>query len=503
MSDGGATRESSPSFASSSKPPRVTLRGPRSSAVGLLAALLAALFVGSLGLAGDARAEPSLSPSAEVGGASRMRAALQTSLAELAAPDRNMRRAAARSVETMGATATAAMTDELARLREHPADVVPVLALTHVPPEGVSGDGGDRLDAVLDLLPERAGPAYVPTAATLCLIRALAHIGTPDAVAGFALVALDAQGAFRPDVTRHLTELGEGAIAGLVLAGHARGAATQKWATSALEALGKRTPGDAVQTKSKEVLANVLLAYGRVEDRDALGVVLSFVNADRRIVRDAARESIAEYADLAVPKLRESYGLLTGEAPPLDWPTAWLRQKLFEVMDRIRLEDVDARVHEGLAAMNEGRLAEAVADFDDVLARQPDWDRKAEMVPAYVFYAQSVATTARSAARSNFEKALRLDPSGPRHAQIASALAVLEGRDLKDRGVQDEGPFRRALQLDPGNADAQAEIAQIEDARIAREQRWRGRLIEASGALALLCALILFAGPRRRARRSA
>jgi Tfp pilus assembly protein PilF len=218
-------------------------------------------------------------------------------------------------------------------------------------------------------------------------------------------------------------------------------------------------------------------------------------------VRDAARESIAEYADLAVPKLRESYGLLTGEAPPLDWPTPWLRQKLFEVMDRIRLEDVDARVHEGLTALNEGRLADAVADFDDVLARQPDWDRKAEMVPAYVFYAQSVAGAARPAARTNFEKALQLDPNGPRRAQIESALAVLEGKDLHDRGVNDEEPFRRALKLDPGNAKAQAEIARIEEAEVGRDQRWRRRVIEGSGALVLLCGLILFVGPRRRRQR--
>jgi hypothetical protein len=412
-----------------------------------------------------------------------------------------MRRAAARSIEMMGVTATSAMTDALARAREGRAvDAAAVLVLTRVPPEGTPDDGGDRMGAVLELAPDDTGPAYGQTAETLCLVRGLARIATPEAVAGFALVALDAHGAFRPDVMRHLTDLGERATAGLILASHARGAAAQKWASSALEGLGKRTPGDAVQTKSKEVLADVLLAYGTTRDADALGVVLSFVNTDRRLVRDAARRATEQYGDLAVPKLRESYGLLTGEAPPPDWPAPWLRKKLFEVMDRIRLEDVDSRVHEGLLAAGAGRLSEAVADFDDVLARQPDWDRKGEMVPAYVFYAQSLVPTDRKAARALFEKALSLDPDGPRRPQIESGLAFLEGKELEDRGVADKEPFERALTLDPGNARAQAELLALEDADVAVKKRWRRRALEGSGAVALVSVLILFVGPRRRRR---
>lgn len=464
-------------------------------------ALLLAIFANGLP-AGTAHADAGVAASASSSEVGRTRAALEATLSELVSADRNMRRAAARSVETMGVEREGAMSDALSHLREtdRTVDVAPVLALLEVPPEGVAGDGGDRLDAVLNLSPDVAGPGYGRTVVTLCLVRALARIATPESVGAFALVALDARGAFRPDVTRHLTALGEGAIAGLILASHARGGAAQKWATGALEALGKRTPGDAVQTKSKEVLADVLLAYGRVRDPDALGVVLSFVNADRRTVRDAARESIGLYADLAVPKLRESFGLLTGEAPPPDWPTPWLAKKLFDVMDRIRLEDVDVRVHEGLAAANDGRVAEAVADFDDVLARQPDWDRKAEMVPAYVFYARSLAATDCRAARQAFETALHLDPDGPRQAQIKSALAVLEGKDLRDRGIIDREPFERALALDPGNAEAETELLRQADVEASRGRSWRRRIIEGGGALLVVSALILFVGPRRRGR---
>ncbi len=442
-----------------------------------------------------------------VDGGGAMSTHLQTLLGQLVSGDRNMRRAAARSIDTLGGAATSAMAAELGRQRpgRPPAEVATLLGHVREAPDAGSGTEGDRLDAILDMAPEAAGPAYRETVTTLCLVRALAHIATPDSVAALAQVALDARGAFAPDVRRHLAALGERATAGLILMSHARvfpGDTAMKWASTELESLGTRTPGDAVQTKKKEVLADVLLAYGTVEDADALGVVMSFVNADRKLVRDAARESLTRYGDLANTKLRETYGLLVGEAAPPDWPVAWLRSKLFEALDRVRLEDVDARVHDGLALAQQGRFAEAVADFDDVLARQPDWDRKGELAPAYVFYAESLVATDPKLARDLFEKARRLDPSGPRAAQTESGLALLEGLELLRRGIEDPEPFRRAVRLDPGNAAATAEILRIEDEARARRMTWDRRFMLGGGALALASVLILFVGKGRRARRA-
>lgn len=445
--------------------------------------------------AGDAAVEVALTKSA--------RATLTTLLDQLASPDRNMRRAAARSIDglasaTTPTSATAAMAGELARLRpgRPPAEITALLAQLH-PSPSMPLDGGveDRLEPLLDLPPSGAG--YVEAISTLCLLRALAHIATPEAVATFAPLALDARGAFAVDVQRYLSTLGERASAGLVLMSHSRSPAQAKWASAELEALGKRTPGDAVQTKSKEVLADVLLAYGATRDADALPVVMSFVNADRRVVRDAARESIARYDDLATPKLREAYGLLAGEAAPPDWAPAWLRQKLFEALDRVRLEDVDARVKSGLSLTAEGKLEEAVAAFDDVLARQPDWDKKAELVPAYVFLGQSLVATDPSRARFLLEKALRLDPAGPRAPEVESALAFLEGKELEKRGIADVEPFRRALEKDPSNAAAGAELLRLAEENLATEKRWNRRLWMAGAALVMLSFLVLFVGGRR------
>jgi len=430
--------------------------------------------------------------------ASDVRPALHTLIDELVGADRTMRRAAAHTIDTLGDSAIPLMTEELARQRpgHPPKEIQAVLERARARADA----SDDCLDAALELAPETSGGGYAQTIVTLTLVHALARIGTPEAVAALAPVALDARGAFASDVTYQLAALGERATAGLVLMSHARSVAAKKWAVSELEALGKRTPGDAVQTKSKEILADVLLVYGTTQDADALPVVMSFVNADRRLVRDAARESLARYGDLAAPKLRESFGLLNGEPAPTDWPTAWLRGKLFEALDRVRLEDVDAHVRRGQQLAADGRYREAVADFDDVLARQPDWSHKAELVPAYVFYAQSEMASDRAHAEQLFERALALDPDGPRASQIRSELALLAGEALEARGVTDEGPYRLALELDPANAEAAGKLARIGDERRLRKKRWERREIEGGAGLLVVSAVILFAGAGRRRR---
>ena len=125
------------------------------------------------------------------------RATLRTVLGQLVSGDRNMRRAAARSVDTLGPGAISAMAAELARQRpgRPPAEIVAVLAKARGAAD--AADARDRLDAVLDV-PDGTGPAYAQVVITLCLVRALAHLATPEAVAAFAQVALDARGAFAP-----------------------------------------------------------------------------------------------------------------------------------------------------------------------------------------------------------------------------------------------------------------------------------------------------------------
>jgi hypothetical protein len=267
-----------------------------------------------------------------------------------------------------------------------------------------------------------------------------------------------------------------------------------------LESLGKRTPGDAVQTTDPQLLADILRAYGAVKDLDAVGAILPFANAERRQVREAARDALAAYGADAVWKLKEAYAQVAGSPADEGWTADDLARRLFGALDKARLRDVYALLDDGLAKQSAGDLAGAVAEFDAVLARQPDLDRRVETVGGYYAYAVAIEASDRAGANAALRKALALDPNGARASAIQGELAYLAGEELAARGIVDSESYQRALALDPGNARAQAALARIDDARADNASKLRKwTTASAVFALAVVC-LILFAGGRKRAR---
>lgn len=403
------------------------------------------------------------------------------------------RRAAAAALGALGSDATAAITQKLAELRK-------------------GGDGGmggavravrDRSgkEGSFDLL--EALVAQKPDAATTraltvtSLLRALAHAGTTPAARQLVLLASEAGGVLRPELTRQMKAMGDRAVAALIEARRDPSNETRTWASNLLEAMGKRTPGEAVQVKDNQALADVLGAYAGIKDLDALPVVLSFVSSDRAQVRAAARAATLAYGQDALWKLREAYAALMGEQAPEGIAAVDLAKKLFDAYDRFRLQEVYALLAKGLAEQKDDKLATAIADFDEVLARQPMLDRRAEMVPAYVVYGESLEATDRPAALATLRKALRLDEAGPQSSHVRSEIEYLEGEDLLAHGIADTEPFEQALALDPQNAHARAELDRL---RVETESsRTRGWRLAAAGAV-LVAALagIVFLGSRRK-----
>jgi hypothetical protein len=387
--------------------------------------------------------------------------------------------------------------------------------------------GGDLVELLLQQEPDAAVTRAI---ATVCLMRALSRMGTLAAVRRLVLVAFDADGAFRPELFRLLKELDERALAALI---EARGDASldvREWAKDVLEAMGRRTPGDMVQTSNEKVLADILRAYGRVRDLDALPVVVSFVNSARAQVRLAAREATLAYGDSAAPKLRGAYAALTGQRLPNDdaphdaTPDATpdaetangrsdvtrVAEALFDAYDHERLRDVYARLDAGLSKERAGDLAGAIADFDDVLAREPLLDRRAEMVPGYVAFAEGLEHDDRQHAVEYLHKALRIDDGGPQSDHVRSELLCLEGEDLVSRGIVDTIHFEEALALDAQNSHARRVLDRIREqaaARRARHDRMAagvvltGVVLIAIGAISPLRSRFGSAAPRLRASR--
>lgn len=411
----------------------------------------------------------------------------------LVTSDGDARAQALKTLESANAEAVPAFAKKLAELRKSSG----VPAALKAAREG-SGKNAE-IDLYESLVRARGdGAGYRTALSTAAILRALAKIGTTPAAREIVKVAGDHGGALRPEVARLLKALGDRAIPALIETRKDASSELRHWSFNQLEAMGKRIPGDAVQTKDNEVLADVLRAYASVHDMDAVPVILSFVNSDRIQVRSAARDALGKYGTDAIWKLREAFANVTGKPAPEGLPAAEVAKQLFAAYDRLRLQEVYGLLEEGLKAEKEGHLEDAVAAFDKVLARQPMLDRRGEMVPAYFAYGQKIEDADPVKAIAVFRKAARLWPESPRTPLIEAEIAYLEGKELLGRGIADVEPFKRALTLDPGHAKARAELERL-DANV-NEHETRLRSFAAAGAVVLvaLVGIILFGGRRTR-----
>jgi hypothetical protein len=442
----------------------------------------------------QAQTQPPAVASASAGNAAALSPAeLERMIAPLGHDSIDERRAAAAALASLGPDATPTVALKLAELRKG-GDGGVHAAIKGLRERGGKEGNGDLLEGLLLQRPDASTQRALTVVA---LLHGLAHADTTPAARQLVLLASDASGALRPELSRQMKAMGDRAVAALIEARRDPSPETRTWASNLLETMGKRTPGDVVQTKDNQALADVLHAYAGIKDLDALPVVLSFVNSDRAQVRAAAREATLSYGQDAVWKLREAYAALTGDPAPEGIGAPELAKKLFEAYDRFRLQEVYALLDKGLAAQQEGKTAEAVAAFDEALARQPMLDRRAEMVPVYVAHAETLESSDRPAALAYLRKALRLDEAGPQSSHVRSEILTLEGEDLLARGIPDTEPFEQALVLDPQNTRARSELDRLHaETDSSRTRGWR---LAAAGAV-LLLALggVAFVGGRRK-----
>ncbi len=480
--------------------PNVTLprRRPRVAAI-FLATLLAATSASQAAFGADdsSAATAAAAPISKDEGLTD--ADLEKMLAPLDANDVETRRAAAKSIEGLGQDAVGAITRQLAAQRKAtPGSVASAIKVAR----DAAGKAPD-LDVCDALLATKSeGVGYKPAVTTATLLRTLARIGTTPALRQLIKVAGDHNGAFRPEIARHLKALGDKAVPALIETRKESSSELRHWAVSQLEGMGKRIAGDAVQTKDNQVLADVLRAFANVRDIDALPVILSFVNSDRIQVRAAAREAIGKFGQDAVWKLREAYSNLTGKPAPEGWQAAQVAKELFAAYDRLRLQEVYGLLDEGLAKEKEGKLEDAIAAFDKVLARQPMIERRGEMITAYVAYADKLEETDAPKALALYRKAARLWPESARMPHIEAQIAYLEGKELLARGIADVEPFKRALSLDPAHTKARAELTRLESNIEERQERIRALAAAGAVVVVALAGILLFGGGRRRPRRA-
>lgn len=366
-------------------------------------------------------------------------------------------------------------------------------------PKGAADESaeGDWLEFMLEA-PRPKDRSWRSLVHLLAMVRMLGSIGTTPAVR--ELIALHSYFGemLRIDLQRQVLKLRDKAVPALIEARQHDAKIVQRWAGKQLDILGRAIPGEAVATSDPQVLADVLRAYGRTRDVDAVRVLLSFCNSDRIQLREAAREAIAAVGEPGIWQLRDSYLNITGNKAPREWTWDRIARELFGSYDRARMAEVYKLMDKGAELAAQGKHTEAAAEFDKVLARAPLFARRAEMIPSYVAHAKSLPSDRREEALVMLRKALRLDPQGPQAKAIEAEVAYLEGMVLMEKGAVDRFLFTRALELSPGHEGAKRALASLEQKAVERKSNWERYAAAAGIFVAALIAMILLARRPRR-----
>ena len=358
--------------------------------------------------------------------------------------------------------------------------------------------GDDSAKSVDDLMHAVVNAGNAPANKSLALL--LAGIRASEKQGGVAgarvliRIATDHKGLLKSHATNALKRMGDHAVAALVEVRRDTDKELRGFANKTLDAMGKFLASDAVQVHDPQALADVLTAFGKTKDPDAMRAIVPYLNADRAPVREAARWAIAQYGNDARPILEETHDQFTGEKAGKDWPADKVLKALIVAYDRVRLAEVFKLLDEGIAHRDAGRLEEAVASFDALLARAPQFDRRAELAPASHELARKKESTDRVGARLLFGKAARLAVGTPLAPSIEADLAVLDTEDLIARGIADTSLLQKALALDPNNTRARDLLQRIENEARAREDRFRRLALAAFAGVVAAIAAVLFLG---------
>ncbi|NUP09980.1 MAG: hypothetical protein HOW73_28360 [Polyangiaceae bacterium] len=334
---------------------------------------------------------------------------------------------------------------------------------------GKKGKSKDELDEDssdwLEFVMKSAAPkddAWRDLVELLAMIRILGAVGTTPAVREIIELRANFGDFLRIDLARQIAKLKDRAVPALLEAKKHDATVVQRFADLELDRLGKVTPGEAVSTSDYDVLADTLRAFGHIRNEEAVDVLLSFANHDRRKVRDAAREAVAAIGEAGRWRLRDAYQDLTGEKVDKSIPWDILARRIFAIYDKGRVAELWNIFTSGLDASNAGKHAVAVEAFDKVLARDPLFDRRKEMAVSYFELAKSLPFDKADDRLAMLRKARRLDPD-PKNTAIDAEIAFTEAKILIAEGRPDRFLVDRAVKLDPTHADAKALLDGFEE----------------------------------------
>ncbi len=325
----------------------------------------------------------------------------------------------------------------------------------------------------------------------LAITRVLAAAGTTPAI--LELVELRGRKfgeMMRIDLGRQLERLKEKAVPALLIASKHDASVVRTFASQKLDQLGKVTPGEAVSVTDPDVLADTLRAFGMIREVEAVDVLLSFANHDRKKVRDAAREAIAAIGEPGRWRLRDAYQDLTGEKVDKSVPWDLLAKRIFKIYDNARVAELWELFSSGVAASQAGKLPDATSAFDKVLARDPLFERRKEMAPAYLEHAKTIGFERAEDRLAMLRKARRLSPEGDGTNKIEAEIAFTEAKILIAEGRPERYLLERAFELDPAHVEAKALLDDFERKAVADAPPPPSRKFTTAGIIAAVTTLL-------------
>jgi hypothetical protein len=333
----------------------------------------------------------------------------------------------------------------------------------------------------------------------LALSRMCLHLKTVTAVR--LLVEVYVRFDFlRIDTQLQLKKLGDHALAALIESTKHPAEKIGDWARRQLDFLGKAIPGESVQVEDPKILADVLLAWGYVRDPDAARIVLSFANSERAQIRDAARQSVVLFGEVANWQLRDAYENMVGKRPPREWTWERTARELFSEFDRMRLAEVFTYYKQGLAALRANDLTAMRKAFDQVLARSADFEPREELVRGYLAYVDGFFDDPSVDVAGPLYRIQRLAPDEATRNKAESLLLTLRARQFSEGNVIDRSLLTRATELDSSNTRASTLLKDAEREPITERTAFQRVLWPAVLLLtAIAAAIAILWGRRRRA----
>lgn len=405
------------------------------------------------------------------------------------------RRAAYEALTTLDAEllpAIRARVAEVVRRRPEPEAAREIFnRIRHAAGSTRADDDVDIAPGVLEVLRADRSAPVLQMVETLLLWRALERIGTFEAgQAMYPLLGLD-DGVWRWEARRVVSRMGNDAMAAAIAARAHGDVDVRRWGIRAMRQLGADEPGAAVQRLDSEQLADVLRAYAMFRLQSAMRVIVSYVDSERRSVRQAARWAIEQYGASAIWILRTEYHAQIGRHAPERWGWRRVTRELYAHADAKRMEPVRRAREAGLAAMASGELDAMRGHFDEVLARAPDAEDAAPLAEGY---ARLAAASGDEEGISAYRRALRLAPEHADAARWRAELAYLGARRAMTRGVLDEAQLRAVLATMPEHAGARRLLARAAPPTVTPPERPPRWALGVALSFALAGALLLRSG---------